>query len=150
MTPSVMSLEDHPVVLYDGLCGLCDGVVQFLLQRDKKDVFRFAAQQSDFARDILKRHQLGSLSMSAQTSDAICVVENCGSQDERVYIKSEATLRIARGLGGIWRMARLVEVLPQWFADAGYDLIARNRYRIFGKRSECRVPAAEDQHRFLG
>ena len=137
--------DDHLIVFYDGLCGLCDGVVQFLLRHDTRDVLRFAAQQSDFAQQILMRH-----GQSTSGADSIRVIEHYGSPAEGILIKSEATLRIAEGLGGIWRMALVARILPHWLRDICYDWIARNRYRIFGKRSECRVPTDQDRHKFLG
>jgi predicted DCC family thiol-disulfide oxidoreductase YuxK len=138
-------VENRPVVLYDGLCGLCDGVVQFLLRHDRKDVFRFAAQQNDFAQQILLRHGQGT-----NSADSIRVIENYGSPAERILIKSEATLHIAEGLGGIWKVALFARILPRSLRDTCYDLIARNRYKIFGKRSECRIPTTTDRHKFLG
>lgn len=138
-------VENRPIVLYDGLCGLCDGVVRFLLRHDTKDVFRFAAQQSDFAQRILMRH-----GQSTSGTDSIRVIENYDSPAERILIKSEATLRIAKGLGGIWTGALIARILPISLRDTCYDWIARNRYKIFGKRSECRVPRPNDRHKFLG
>jgi predicted DCC family thiol-disulfide oxidoreductase YuxK len=137
--------ENRPIVLYDGLCGLCDGVVQFLLRHDRKDVFRFAAQQSDFAQQILMRHGQGT-----NGADSIRVIENYGSPTEKILIKSEATLRIAERLGGIWKLALIAHIMPHWLRDACYDWIARNRYKIFGKRNACRIPTANDRHKFLG
>jgi len=149
MTPQTEPAIGHLVVLYDGLCGLCDGVVQFLLRHDKKDLFRFAALQSDFALGILRRHAPELTGWGPANSDTICLVEYYDSPRERVFIKSEATLRIARQLGGAWHLARVAELLPRVIADACYDVVARNRYRIFGKREECRVPSGEDRKKFL-
>ena len=144
-------LKIYSIVLYDGLCGLCDGVVQFLLRRDKKDIFRFAAQQSEFAQEILRRHGLAPASAGTANSDTICVVEGYGSPSELVFIKSEATLRIADSLGGLWRVAAaLAGILPRRLADRCYDMVARNRFRIFGRRKQCRVLSAGDRQKFLG
>jgi predicted DCC family thiol-disulfide oxidoreductase YuxK len=144
MTPPALSPEHSRIVLYDGLCGMCDAVVQFLLRHDKKDAFRFAPQQGEFARQILARH-----AMDAAMIETICVIENCNSPAERVFIKSEATIHIAEGLGGIWSVALLAKLLPHSLRDAAYDFIARNRYRIFGKRTACRFPDANDADKFL-
>jgi predicted DCC family thiol-disulfide oxidoreductase YuxK len=144
MTPQATSTDVRRVVLYDGLCGMCDGVVQFLLRHDKKDAFRFAPQQGEAARQILARHAL-----DPATLETICVVENYHAPHERICTKSDAALRIADGLGGIWTLALAARLLPRFLRDAGYDLIARNRYRIFGQRTECRNPVAEDLHKFL-
>ena len=137
--------EDRLIVLYDGLCGLCDGVVQFLLRHDTKDVFRFAPQQSQFAQQILTRHGL-----AACATETICLVENYGLAAERILTRSDATLCIAKGLGGIFHAARLAKILPHSLRDAAYDWIARNRYRIFGRRTECRLISAAEQRKFLG
>jgi predicted DCC family thiol-disulfide oxidoreductase YuxK len=145
MTQQTTSPEDHPIVIYDGLCGLCDGVVQFLLQHDNRDAFRFAAKQSELAQRVLARHAL-----DASTVETICLIDNCDSPSERFLIKSDATLRIAEVLGGIWKAAFLAKLFPRSWRDAAYDLVARNRYRIFGRRTECRLPSADHQHKFLG
>jgi len=144
MTPLAAETDVRRIVLYDGLCGMCDGVVQFLLRHDKKDTFRFAPQQGEAARQILERHALDTA-----TLETICVIENYNSPQELVYTKSDAALRIADGLGGIWTLARPARLLPRSFRDACYDLVARNRYRIFGRRTECRIPAAAEKHKFL-
>jgi len=143
--PPPASHAHHLIVLYDGLCGLCDGVVQFLLLHDTKDVFRFAPQQSEFARQILACH-----GADATASETIYLIEHYGLAGERILTKSDATLRIAQGLGGIWQMARVTKVLPLYIRDAAYDCIARNRYRIFGRRTECRLVTTEQQYKFLG
>ena len=132
------------IVLYDGLCGLCDGVVQFLLRHDKKDSFRFGPQQGEAARRIMARHALDPV-----TIETICVIEYYDSPRERVYMKSEATLRLAQGLGGVWTLALAGWALPRPLRDACYDLVARNRNRIFGRRAECRLPTPENESRFL-
>ena len=145
MTYEGLPGERRRVVLYDGLCGLCDGFVQFLLRHDKKDAFRYAPQQSEFARNILARHGLGDGSV-----ETICLIEDCNLPTERVLTKSDATLRIAESLGGIWSLALVAKVLPRLVRDALYDFVASNRFRIFGKRSQCRVPTAQDRHKFVG
>jgi predicted DCC family thiol-disulfide oxidoreductase YuxK len=153
MTSQATSTDGRRIVLYDGLCGMCDGVVQFLLRHDKKDRFRFAPQQGEAARQILARHSLDSATDFATTdfatTETIYVIENYNSPQEKIYTKSDAALRIADGLGGIWALARPARLLPRSFRDACYDLVARNRYRIFGRRTECRIPAGNDRHKFL-
>jgi predicted DCC family thiol-disulfide oxidoreductase YuxK len=144
MTPRAASADVRRIVLYDGLCGMCDAVVQFLLRHDHKDAFRFAPQQGEAARQVLARHALDSATM-----ETICVIENYNSPQEGVYTRSDAALRIADGLGGIWTLTLAARLLPRSFRDACYDFVARNRYRIFGRREECRLPCAEDKHRFL-
>src|SRR5437899_507689 len=113
MPPQTKSPGDHLIVLYDGLCGMCDGVVQFLLRHDQRDTFRFAPQQSEFAQRVLARHAL-----DASTIETICLIEDCNLPAERVLTKSDATLRIAQGLGGIWKVALLAKLLPHALRDA--------------------------------
>jgi predicted DCC family thiol-disulfide oxidoreductase YuxK len=144
MTPRAASADVRRIVLYDGLCGMCDAVVQFLLRHDRKDAFRFAPQQGEAARQVLARHALDSATM-----ETICVIENYNSPQEAVYTRSDAALRIADGLGGIWTLTLAARLLPRSFRDACYDFVARNRYRIFGRITECRLPCEGDQHRFL-
>ncbi len=144
MALQTTSPENHPIVLYDGLCGMCDGIVQFLLRHDTKDLFRFAPQQSEFAQQTLARHAL-----DARTIETICLIEDFNLPTERVLTKSDATLQIARGLGGIWKVFLLARLLPHSLRDVAYDFVARNRYHVFGRRTECRLPSAKDQHKFL-
>jgi len=144
MTPRAASADVRRIVLYDGLCGMCDAVVQFLLRHDRKDAFRFAPQQGEAARQVLARHALDSATM-----ETIGVIENYNSPQEAVYTRSDAALLIAEGLGGIWTLTLAARLLPRSFRDACYDFVARNRYRIFGRRTECRLPCEVDKHRFL-
>lgn len=144
MTPTESASDTRTIVLYDGLCGMCDGVVQFLLGHDSKEVFLFAPQQSELARGILRRHAI-----NPTDPGTIFLIENYNSPQERVSLKSDAVLLIAKGLGGIWDLALAARLLPRPIRDTFYDLIARNRYRIFGRRTGCRIPDPEVQHRFL-
>jgi predicted DCC family thiol-disulfide oxidoreductase YuxK len=144
MTPTAACEDRRCVVLYDGLCGMCDGVVQFLLRHDTRGAFRFAPQQGEAAQRILARHNLDPATMAT-----ICVIENYDSAQEKLYTKSEAAFRIAEGLRGIWKLALAGRLLPLFLRDAAYDLVARHRYRIFGRRTECRIPSPEDRERFL-
>lgn len=149
MSPSRMTSPETPtpvrrIVLYDGLCGMCDAVVQFLLRHDSKRVFLFAAQQGQTAHKLLQRH--GVDPAAAQT---IFLIENYDSPQEEVLSKSDAALSIARALGGLWTLALVARLLPRSIRDACYDWIARNRYKFFGRRTACRIPDAEVQHRFI-
>ena len=135
----------HPIILYDGVCGLCNRFVQFILRHDHKDQFRFAALQSDLARTILKRHRL-----NADVLDTVYVVLDCGESTERVLTRNEAASAVLKELGGVWRLgAKLLDLFPKRFRDWRYALVARNRYRFFGKYATCPVPKEEDRHKFL-
>lgn len=140
-----MSAPPESVLLYDGLCGLCDGVVQFTMQRDQKGSMQFAPLQGVYARALLVRHpELASI-------DSLIVVRAASSaRDEQVLVRSDAAIAIAQYLGGPWALlGRLTRVFPRVLRDWGYNLIARSRYRIFGKRDVCRIPDARERARFL-
>src|SRR6185437_6716448 len=131
----------NPVILYDGVCGLCNRTVQFILKRDRKDLFRFAPLQSEFAKKTLLRHP--------QITDkfgSVCFVSNAGQPGELVEIRSAAAISIGRELGAFWRiLSNVFSILPESLRDWGYDLVARNRYRIFGKYDTCPLPKAQDR-----
>ena len=132
-----------PVVLYDGVCGFCNHAVQLILRHDRRGRLRFAALQSDYARGLLERHpELRGL-------DTVVLVENAGRAGERVYVKSSAALRIARHLGGFWKVFLVGHALPAGLRDYLYDQFARRRYKWFGKRDACMLPPPEVRARFL-
>ncbi len=129
----------HAVVLFDGVCNLCNGSVNFIIDRDPDGYFRFASLQSEEAEAIMRR--AGS---SGTTLESIVLVEG-----DRVFRRSDAVLRIARKLKGPWPALALFTVVPRPIRDRVYDWIARNRYRWFGKRDTCRIPTPELRARFL-
>jgi predicted DCC family thiol-disulfide oxidoreductase YuxK len=135
----------NPIILYDGVCGFCNRTVQFILKRDSKDRFRFATLQSEFAGNLLRKHGL-----SAQSLDSVYLVLDVGQPTERLQVSSNASISIGRELGIFWRtMANLLSIVPQFFRDWGYSIIARYRYHIFGKYDVCPLPKASDRHKFL-
>lgn len=133
------------VVLYDGDCGLCARVVQFVLPRDRHDRFRFAALQSEFARAILIRH-----GMNTDDYDTFVLVEGPGTPGERLYLRSDAGLRVLAGLGGPWSLAAALRIVPRFIRDAVYDLVARNRIEMFGRADQCMVPVGSARAKFIG
>lgn len=135
----------NPIVLYDGVCGLCNASVQFLLKHDKRGRLRFASLQSDFAETVLRRHGLNSKDL-----DTLHVVDNFEKSDERVWQRSDAVLRAGRELGGLWgALASIASVIPRTLRDLFYRLVARNRYSIFGKYETCLLPEPNQRSRFL-
>jgi predicted DCC family thiol-disulfide oxidoreductase YuxK len=132
------------LVLYDGVCGLCNRLNQFILKRDSGDRFRFAALQSSIAGEILRRY-------GRDTSDlnTVYVIVNYGEPDERLLSKGRAVLFVLRTLGGIWGLARIFELLPTRLLDRFYDVVARRRYRWFGRFDSCVVPQPRDRSKFL-
>lgn len=152
MPPTVANLADGPsagrsgdpssdgaVVLFDGVCNLCNGAVRFIIARDPKSRFRFAALDSDAARDVLRDRVV-----SEPLPDSIVLVDSTG-----VFTRSTAALRIARRLRFPWPIAAVFLLIPSPLRDAVYDFIARRRYRWFGKRDLCWMPTPELQSRFL-
>ena len=132
------------VILYDGVCGLCNRTVRFVLKHDREGIFRFASLQSTSAREILARHGIAPDAM-----DTLYLVTELGQAGERVLSKSAAALRIAALLRGIWKAAGLLRFLPRFIRDAAYDTIARHRYRWFGKYQSCPLPEARYRDRFI-
>jgi predicted DCC family thiol-disulfide oxidoreductase YuxK len=130
---------EHPVVLFDGVCNLCTGTVQFLIRRDPEGQFRFAPLQSEVARDLLEEHGL-----EGHDLDSIVLIEN-----GEVYVKSNAAIRIGVLLGGVYRLLGPTKYLPRLLRDAVYDLVADYRYRVFGKKDRCMIPTPENRERFL-
>ena len=133
----------NPVLLYDGVCGLCNRLVQFVLRRDRRRTFRFAALQSDFARETLSRHgvELGEL-------NTMYIVHGEGA-DAQLLSKSDAVLFLLRELGGVWGVIALARVLPRFLRNGVYDIVARYRYRVFGRSDACALPPAGAAERFL-
>jgi predicted DCC family thiol-disulfide oxidoreductase YuxK len=130
---------DGPIVLFDGVCNFCNRSVNFILDHDTRRRFRFAALQSDAGQAVLRRFALRT-----DDFDTAVLVER-----GRAYTKSAAALRIARNLGGWWSLLALLFAIPPFLRDAAYDVLARNRYRWFGKADSCRVPTPEVWERFL-
>jgi len=135
----------NPIILYDGVCGLCNRLVQFLLKHDKSGRLRFASLQSDFAAKVLQRHGIDPKDL-----DTLHVVENYEQPDERVLQRSDAILRAGRELGGFWSAsAAAAKVIPRSLRDVIYRFVARNRYRVFGKYESCMLPDPNQRSRFL-
>lgn len=136
--------ESPAVILYDGVCGLCERTIRFVLKRDRGGVFRFAALQSPAARQILARHGIRESSL-----ETFYLVQDFGLATERVLGKSSAALGVLSRLQGPWRLAGVARVLPETLRDRVYDAIARRRYRIWGRCDACPLPDPMYRHRFL-
>ncbi len=135
----------NPIILYDGVCGLCNSLVQFLLKHDKSGRLRFASLQSDFAEQVLRRH-----GFDAKDLDTLHVVENYDQPNERVLQRSDAILRAGRELGGFWTASSSVaRIVPRPLRDLVYRFVATNRYRVFGKYDTCMLPDPNQRSRFL-
>ena len=131
--------QDHPVILFDGVCNLCTGSVRFVIGRDARKQFRFASLQSPVAEKLL-----GAQGRDGDRLESVVLVVG-----ERTYRKSTAALLIARRLDGLWPALAVFLVVPRFLRDAVYDWIGRRRYRMFGKRDVCWTPQPELADRFL-
>lgn len=136
--------QDGPIILYDGVCGLCNRLVQFVLKRDRRDRFRFASLQSRFAAELLTRH-----GRDPQRLDSVYLVLDPGRPTERLLAKSRAVLAILRELGGPWSVLCVLGVLPTPILNLGYDAVARLRYRLFGRFESCLLPDSRFQSKFI-
>ena len=135
----------EPIILYDGVCGLCNRLVQFLLKHDREGRLRYASLQSDFAAKVLQRHGIDPKDL-----DTLHVVENYDQPNERVLQRSNAVLRAGRELGGAWSaMTSLARIVPRPLRDLVYRFVAQNRYRVFGKYDTCMLPDPKQRSRFL-
>jgi len=137
--------DDHaaPVLLYDGVCGICNRSVQAILRHDRRGTLRFAALDSDFARALIERHP------GLQGVDSMVFVDNPGRPDERVSVRSAGILAVARYLGGSFRLLLAARIIPAGLRDRLYDRFAAVRYRFGGKHDSCPLPAPEVRERFL-
>jgi predicted DCC family thiol-disulfide oxidoreductase YuxK len=130
---------DPKLILFDGVCNLCNGFVDFVIRRDPNKQFRFGTLQSEIGQATLKKHGMGTTDF-----DTVLLVEG-----DKVWTKSSAALRVLRQLSGAWPLTYAFMLVPRIIRDAVYSLIGNNRYRIFGKSSSCRVPTAEEMDRFV-
>jgi predicted DCC family thiol-disulfide oxidoreductase YuxK len=138
----------HPILLYDGVCGLCNRTVRFVLRRDRRDLFRFASLQSALARRILCGHQINPSILD--TFYVVIGFDAARVPKERVLSRSDGVIYVLRELGGVWKVvAGLFQLFPRELRDWGYNAVASRRYRIFGRCETCPLPSEENQGRFL-
>ncbi|MDD9892208.1 MAG: DCC1-like thiol-disulfide oxidoreductase family protein [Gammaproteobacteria bacterium] len=127
-----------PVVIFDGVCNLCNGAVQFIIQRDPKQRFVFSPAQSPYAQALLAEHGLQDLGL-----ESFVLVEN-----QQAYLRTTAALRIAHQLSGLWFFFGVFRIVPAPIRDWFYNALGKRRYQCFGKRQQCMVPTPELQARF--
>ncbi len=132
-------MSSQSVIFFDGVCNLCNSTVQFVIKHDRRQYFKFAALQSEFAQE-----QLSGFVLKAKRGDSFVLVE-----DGKVYEQSTAALRVAKKLSGLWRLVYIFIVVPPFVRDAVYNFVARNRYKWFGKQESCWVPTPDLKSRFL-
>jgi predicted DCC family thiol-disulfide oxidoreductase YuxK len=135
-----LNLPTHDIILFDGVCNLCNGVVKFIIQHDKNAHFKFASLQSAFAKELLIQHQI----VISDPPQSILLIRR-----DKLFDQSSAVLRIAQKLDGAWKIATIFFILPKFICNFYYRLIAKNRYKWFGKKQECLLPTPELKNRFL-
>ncbi len=132
--------KDKKIILFDGVCNLCDKSVQFIIKHDKKDIFRFVAIQSSLGQEIVNY-----IKINVTKIDSIILYE----PSVAYYYKAEAALRIAKKLGGIISIVSVFLILPKSFLNLFYDYIAKNRYKWYGKKESCLIPTPDLKSKFL-
>lgn len=134
-----MAVKQKKIILFDGVCNLCNGSVVFIIKRDNKDVFCFAAIQSDEGQKLIKE-----LNIDTSKTDSIILIE-----EKKYSVKSTAALKIAKHLKGGYSLLYSFMILPTFFRNWVYDIIAKNRYKWFGKKESCMIPTPELKEKFL-
>lgn len=132
--------EHKKIILFDGFCNVCDAWVQFIIQRDPKDIFRFVSLQSDLGLKLQKK-----IGIDSSKTDSVILYE----PGKAYYYKSKAVFEILASIGGIWNLFQIFRILPIFITDYLYDFVARNRYKWFGKKDNCMIPTKEIQAKFL-
>jgi predicted DCC family thiol-disulfide oxidoreductase YuxK len=132
-------MNNYPTVFFDGICNLCNGAVLFIIKRDKKNRFRFASLQGEAGQAFLQQHQL-----PADTFNSFILAE-----ENKIYTRSTAALRVCKYLNGGWPLMYGFIIIPRFISDAVYNLIARNRYKWFGKKEACWIPTPALKEKFL-
>ena len=132
-------MADQRIILFDGVCNLCNSAVKFVLKRDTNSVFKFASLQSDAAKRLLS-----DMEVSDSDSGTIVLIDN-----GKFYTRSTAALRVFKHLSGLWPVMTLFMVVPRFIRDWVYNLISKYRYRWFGKRDTCMIPSPEMKNKFL-
>ena len=133
-------MDNQHIVIFDGLCILCNGAVNFIIKRDPNAIFVFTPIQSDLADKLMRDHQI----ISAEI-DTFLLIKN-----GKAHIRTDAALEITKDLSGLWFLFRVFRIIPPSLRDILYRLIAKNRYKLLGKRDECMIPTQEFRERFIG
>ncbi len=135
-----MNEQKNAIVLFDGVCNFCNGSVNFIIDKDSKNYFKFAPLQSEIAEELASKHGIDK-----EKTDSIILIEN-----EKAYTHSTAALRIARHLDGVLSKLYVFIIVPKFIRDAFYKLFAKYRYKLFGMQDTCMIPTPEMRERFLG
>jgi predicted DCC family thiol-disulfide oxidoreductase YuxK len=139
------AIEGRALLLYDGVCALCNGVVQFLMKHDRQDRFRYAPLQSNPGREVLARFDIHTF------PDGVMLLTDALTPKEHLYRRSDAVACGLQLLGGGWRvLGTVLRLVPRPLRDWGYGIVARLRYRLFGRYDTCPLPPPEQRSRLLG
>lgn len=132
-------MEDSKIILFDGVCNLCNSFVQRVIKNDSKNKFKFASLQSEFGQNFLKNHKIDQ-----QDFKTLILIEG-----EQFYVKSTAALRIGRELNGIYKVSAILILIPKPIRDFFYHIVSKKRYNWFGKRESCWLPTPELKNKFI-
>ena len=131
--------KEHKIILFDGVCNLCNASVNFVIKRDKNDVFRFAALQSEIGKKYVLKFNI-----NPNETDSIILIDN-----DKCYVKSTAALYITKSMSGAYPLFFSFIVIPTFIRNLVYDYVAKNRYKWYGKKESCMVPTPELKGKFL-
>lgn len=131
--------EDKYIILFDGVCNLCNSAINFVIKRDTNNRFLFAPLQSKSGAELVKKHLIDTA-----TVDSIILIKN-----NTAYVKSTAALKIAQSLSGLWPLLLLFMIIPPFIRNWVYDYVAKNRYQWYGKKNACMIPTPELRDKFL-
>lgn len=132
--------ENKKIILFDGVCNLCNGTILYVIKHDGKDMFRYAALQSEIGRKLVSERNIDTSNV-----DSIILIE----PGVAYFTKSDAALKIGQSFGGVWTFLSVFNLIPSGLRNIVYDFIARNRYRWFGKKEVCMIPTPELKAKFL-
>ena len=132
--------KNKKIILFDGVCNLCDKAVQFVIEHDKKDIFRFVSLQSELGQQILKH-----IGVNPTNVDSVILYQ----PGVAYYYKSSAALEIARSLGGFFHLGTIFKLIPTEIRNRLYDYVAKNRYKWYGKKESCLFPSTQNINKFL-
>lgn len=133
-----MNSQHNKIVLFDGVCNFCNSSVQFIIKHDTSNSLKFASLQSSIGQALLNKYAI------PKDVDSVIFIEN-----NQAYTKSSAALKIANYFGGFWKLLQIFMIVPTFIRNFFYDIIAKNRYRWFGKKDSCMLPSPEIRNRFL-
>ena len=133
-------MDNRHIVIFDGVCNLCNGAVNFIIKRDHEGVFAFTPMQSVLAHELMEKHKIYNVGV-----DTFLLIKN-----DRCYVFSSAALEITKDLSGCWYIFNIFSLIPSTIRDFIYKVFARNRYALFGRQETCMVPTEEVKSRFVG